>query len=164
MSPRSYKFRAPVIALGVLLALAPRPAAAAEPAHLVMDIRETLTYVGRSGITNHSDVELSLCRLALQGRVLMLPVWRRNIGYALAEGTCDAPRFLTLPPEELGAAQRTGLLPQELPASPALTLGDKLAGFWGWAVFGLLAILLWRLPPRQRARSRARDRLRRLNG
>ncbi|WP_238364170.1 hypothetical protein [Mesobacterium pallidum] len=164
MTPRPYPFRALLFALGATLALAPRPAVAAEPRPLVMDVSEVLTYVGPSGITNHSDVELSLCRLALQGRVLMLPVWRRNSGYALAEGQCRAARYLPLPPEELVAAQRTGLLPAALPAKPPLTLGDRIAGFWGLAVIGALTFLMWRLPRRWRARSRAHQRLKGLQG
>lgn len=155
----------PVLRVGCLLVMLGSAGAAlaqADRGRPFLGLADRLSPVAATEITNNSGMSLWLCHHVRQARLAWMPVSRRTAGYVLADNACDSDRFVALERDQMVAAQQAGLIPAEVPADPRLSVGQLIAGHWGWAVLTALAAVGLGLRRRRLLARRDRQRMARL--
>ncbi len=118
-------------ATAIIVSLFSTGEAQAKRAGGVWGTSEQLSLVAETQLTNDQGQLLSLCHLTEKTHVIFAGVWRSSKGYALATNKCDADNYYAVNAEQLALGQVVGEYPKDLPAQPAMSIGDMISGFWG---------------------------------
>ncbi len=118
-------------AIAIMVSLFSTGEAQAKRAGGVWGTSEQLSLVAETQLTNDQGQLLSLCHLTEKTHIIFAGVWRSSMGYALATNKCDADSYYAVNAEQLALGQVVGEYPKDLPAQPAMSIGDMISGFWG---------------------------------
>lgn len=100
---------------------------------------QDLRFVADTTIPGGSRV--SLCHLVDFASFLFVPVYTTVEGYALSNDGCTGETYSDLTHENFQILQAAGMIPADVPATPALPLKDLIAGH-AWLILGALGLTL----------------------
>lgn len=103
---------------------------------------QELLYVADSAV-ERGDQALSVC-LLVETHAALVPginLFRSVDGYALAPNRCDTETFFRISAEQIAQGKTAGMIPADLPNTPALSIAQMLAGHWMLIVVGLIVLL-----------------------
>ncbi len=102
---------------------------------------EDLVFVQLTELDGPSSTPLSLCMLVERTSALFIPFFTSAQSYVLADNGCETNSYIPLDAQQFAELQNANVIAADLPAEPALSITQKIAGSWG--LLGGLGVLGW---------------------
>lgn len=115
---------------------------------------EFMDFVAETSIppSETGGAQVSLCHLVKKHTAIGIPLFYQSEGYVLAENRCETESYYSFTAEEFTLAQTLGMIPNDIPAAPSISLARRVPTI----ILGLLVLGLIGAGINQARRKKAR--------